>query len=204
MWTSTTHSTPFARAAAASFWWSASVLTGGFVIITCMPRSMHAIAISKCVSSGVKMIAQSPGANAGTAERNDARSTTPSAGHVAIALASMSSYTSVRLRCMCARIPGIFLPFVPHIPSRPTFPRSCRSSMHSATTPADLSESAPLPSTYPVVYSPVPSISTAGGGASVARGARAPLGPASSDACCAQPRPTPAEAAIARAPFRLR
>ena len=56
-----------AAAAAASSLCSASVFTGGFVMSTCMPRARHAFAIAKCVSSGVKMIATSPGSKAAAA-----------------------------------------------------------------------------------------------------------------------------------------
>ncbi len=56
------------------------------------------------------------------------------------------------------------LPFTrtltPHIPTRSTFPRRRRSNMVSATTPAPLSLSAAFPPTYPVVYSPVPTMRT--------------------------------------------
>ena len=56
-----------AAAAAASSLCSTRVFTGGFVMSTCMPRARHAFAIAKCVSSGVKMIATSPGSKAAAA-----------------------------------------------------------------------------------------------------------------------------------------
>lgn len=52
------------------------------------------------------------------------------------------------------------LTLTPHIPTLSTFPLLLRSNIASATTPAPLSLFAALPSTYPVVYSPVPTIRT--------------------------------------------
>ena len=68
---------------------------------------------------------------------------------------------------MCARMAGILSPSVPHMPSVPTLPRSCKSSITSATTPVFLSDLDAPSTVYPVVYSPVPIMSTAGGLAKV-------------------------------------
>jgi hypothetical protein len=52
------------------------------------------------------------------------------------------------------------LTLTPHIPTLSTLPRRLKSNMVKATTPAPLSLSAAVPPTYPVVYSPVPTMST--------------------------------------------
>lgn len=52
------------------------------------------------------------------------------------------------------------LTLTPHIPTLSTLPRRLKSNMVNATTPAPLSLSAAVPPTYPVVYSPVPTMST--------------------------------------------
>jgi len=52
------------------------------------------------------------------------------------------------------------LTLTPHIAIRSTFPLLRRSNIVRATTPAPLSLSAAVPPTYPVVYSPVPTINT--------------------------------------------
>mmetsp|Transcript_13419 Transcript_13419/g.37110 ORF Transcript_13419/g.37110 Transcript_13419/m.37110 type:complete len:209 (+) Transcript_13419:934-1560(+) len=156
-------STFFLAAAAIRIRCSSNVLTGGLVIRTCIPRSTQASAISRCVSSGVKTIAQSPGWKLSAAGRKDCGSTTPSLGNVSMTEGSMPSYTSPITRFMCARISGSFLPFTPHMPSRPSLPRERRSRQTRPTMPVDLSEFAALPPTKPVVYSPVPIIRQPGG-----------------------------------------
>ena len=69
-----------------------------------------------------------------------------------------SPYGSAMHRAMWLRISGYLVPFTPHMASLPTLFRLRMSIMLSATTPAplSLSEAAPFPPTYPVVYSPVP------------------------------------------------
>lgn len=63
----------------------------------------------------------------------------------------------------CSRIAGNFLPETPTIDRSPTLPRRRRSNIVSPTTPTFLSEVLAAPDTKPVVYSPVPTIKTAGG-----------------------------------------
>ena len=55
---------------------------------------------------------------------------------------------------------GEGLTFTPHIPILSTLSLLLRSNMANATTPAPLSLDDAMPSTYPVVYSPVPTINT--------------------------------------------
>jgi hypothetical protein len=58
---------------------------------------------------------------------------------------------------------GYFPPDVPTIDSFPTFPRRRRSNMVNPTTPTFLSDPEAPPPTNPVVYSPVPTMSTSNG-----------------------------------------
>ena len=58
---------------------------------------------------------------------------------------------------------GNFLPETPAIERAPTLPLRRRSNMVKPTTPTFLSDVLAAPDTKPVVYSPVPTINTAGG-----------------------------------------
>ena len=127
-----------------------------------MPRARHAFAIAKCVSSGVKMIATSPGSKAAAAF---VRPTRPPRRHVATSRPpARSRRTRRRARAACARdrrhlgAVGAAHAQPAHLAAPP------QVEHHGATTPVDLSESlAPWP-VKPVVYSPVPSMRTPGGG----------------------------------------
>lgn len=72
--------------------------------------------------------------------------------------------------CRWARMPGNLLPVVPTMDSLPTFPRRLRSKSVRPTTPTFLSELLAEPPTYPVVYSPVPTMHTLSGAMVSARG----------------------------------
>lgn len=58
------------------------------------------------------------------------------------------------------RIAGYLFPDVPTMLNLPTFPRRRRSKSERPTTPTFLSEPDIPPPTKPVVYSPVPTMST--------------------------------------------
>lgn len=65
--------------------------------------------------------------------------------------------------CRCALIPANLFPDVPTIDRLPTLPRRLRSKSVKPTTPTFLSEPEADPPTYPVVYSPVPTMQTFSG-----------------------------------------
>lgn len=69
--------------------------------------------------------------------------------------------------CKCALIPGNLLPEVPTIDRLPTLPRLLKSKSVRPTTPTFLSDDEAVPLTYPVVYSPVPTMHTLSGAMAV-------------------------------------
>ena len=118
---------------------------------------MQCSAILKCVSSGVKMMAQSPFFNV------DSTLVGLAIHHVSGERLYDTGIDALDLNIfrMCSLICGSFGPLVPHMARSLILLRRFRSSITNATTPVDLSLSEALP-TQPVVYSPVPSISTFG------------------------------------------
>lgn len=78
--------------------------------------------------------------------------------------------------CRCALIPANLFPDVPTIDRLPTLPRRLRSKSVKPTTPTFLSEPEADPPTYPVVYSPVPTMHTFSGAMVLANSSKVFLG----------------------------